>query len=346
MANINGDAGDNSLTDGAGDDIINGKAGNDVIIATTGADRLYGDVGDDVLNAMFDDGSKDILVGGEGDDVLLGAQGDQLYGGDGFDAFTLNMATSTAAVHLNLGNLTSGGALHLADGTVVSGMEGGAMSLGLGDDYVHVGRAIVSVLGGGGDDTLIGGKGADFLGGGAGDDLIRGGKGVDTVIYADATSGVRVDLSNHNAQNTGGAGHDKLGGIENIIGSVFDDHLTGTRGDNSFQGTLGADTMTGHGGADTFLFGAYVESTADAADHITDLGDDDTIDLHLMDANANTAEDDAFTLVSRFTHHAGEAVLSVSGGDTRLELDVTGDGQADAVIVLEGDHRDFDGFVL
>jgi Ca2+-binding RTX toxin-like protein len=346
MANINGDSGDNSLTDGAGDDIINGKAGDDVIVATTGADRLYGDVGNDVLNAMMDDGDRDILVGGEGDDVLLGAQGDLLFGGDGFDSFSLNMATSTASLHLEIGNLTSGGALHLEDGTVVSGMEGRALSLGLGDDYVHVGRAIVSVLGGGGDDTLIGGKGADFLGGGAGDDLIRGGQGIDTVIYADATSGVSVDLSDHGVQNTHGAGKDQLGGVENIIGSVFDDHLTGNGGANSFEGTIGADTMTGGGGADTFVFGAYVETGPSAPDHITDLAGEDVIDLHFMDADINTAGDDAFTLVSSFTHHAGQAVLSFSGGDTRLELDVTGDGKADAVIVLDGDHRGYDNFVL
>lgn len=346
MANINGDDGNNTLTDGAGDDILNGKAGDDVIFATTGADRLYGDVGNDVLNAMFEDGAQDILVGGEGDDILLGGKGDMLFGGEGFDSFTLNLSTSTTGLHLEIGNLTSGGALHLADGTTVSGVEGGALSLGLGDDFVHVGRAIVSVLGGGGDDTLIGGKGADFLGGGLGDDAIRGGQGIDTVIYADATSGVTVDLSDHSLQNTHGAGRDKIGGIENIIGSVFDDKLTGTHGDNSFEGTLGADTLTGNGGTDTFIFGADMTSGFGGPDHITDLGGEDVIDLHAMDADINTAEDDAFVLVSKFTHHAGEAVLSVSGGDTRLELDVTGDGEADAVIVLDGDHKGFDNFVL
>ena len=346
MANINGDSGDNNLNDGSGDDIVNGMAGNDVIIVTTGADKVFGSDGNDVINAAFDDGAHDTLVGGAGDDVIIGAQGDLLLGGDGFDAFTLNMATSTTGLHLEIGNLTSGGALHLADGTVVSGMEGGALSLGLGDDYVHVGKAIVSVLGGGGDDTLIGGKGADFLGGGAGDDIIRGGQGVDTVIYADATSGVRVDLSNHGVQNTGGAGKDQLGSIENVIGSVFDDNLTGTHGSNLFEGTIGADTMTGNGGADTFLFGADLTVFGSGADRITDLSDDDTIDLHFMDADTSTAEDDAFHMVKKFTHHAGEAVLSYSGGETRLELDINGDAQADEVIVMDGDHRDFDGFVL
>jgi Ca2+-binding RTX toxin-like protein len=346
MATINGDGGDNSITDGPEGDLINGMAGDDVIIVTGGADKVYGSDGDDVINGAFDDGAHDTLVGGAGDDVILGAQGDLLLGGEGFDAFTLNMATSTTALHLNIGNLTSGGALHLADGTVVSGMEGGALSLGLGDDYVHVGRAIVSVLGGGGDDTLIGGKGADFLGGGADNDVIRGGQGIDTVIYADATSGVRVDLSDHGVQNTGGAGKDQIGGIENIIGSVFDDNLTGAGGDNQIQGSVGADTMTGNGGADTFLFGAEFTFPGGGADRITDLGDDDTVDLHFMDADTSTTEDDAFHMVKKFTGHAGEAVISFSGGDTRLELDTNGDGQADEVIVMDGDHRDFDGFVL
>lgn len=46
--------------------------------------------------------------------------------------------------------------------------------------------------------------------------------------------------------------------------------------------------------------------------------------------------------------HAGQAALQYKGhaDQTLLKLDVDGDGKADAVIVLDGDHRDFDHFLL
>lgn len=43
-----------------------------------------------------------------------------------------------------------------------------------------------------------------------------------------ATAGITIDISKTNAQNTGGAGTDKVSGFfENLTGSGFNDVLTG-----------------------------------------------------------------------------------------------------------------------
>ena len=128
------------------------------------------------------------------------------------------------------------------------------------------------LIGGLGQDSLIGGGGDDFLIGGAHDDVIDGGEGVDTVSYADATAnvvetvgygggvsvdGVVVNLSTGTASGSSSSvGDDILIGIENVVGSDFDDILTGGDADNIFDGGAGNDFLSGGLGADTLIGGA------------------------------------------------------------------------------------------
>lgn len=241
---------------------------------------------------------------------------------------------------------------------VLHGLGGGDLLIG------HDGRDLLD--GGTGDDTLVGGLGADTLSGGAGSD---------TASYADAAKGVRVDLSITTGQNTSGAGTDTLVSIENLDGSAFadiltgnakantltgeagkdrliggagDDHLDGGQGADKLTGGAGADVMTGGVGKDIFVFLDLSDSTKQHADLITDLTNADRIDLHTIDANANVAGNQAFHLVSTLSGHAGEAALSFSSktGLTSLSLDVDGDGKADMVITMTGDHHDFTNFTL
>jgi len=94
------------------------------------------------------------------------------------------------------------------------------------------------------NDMLIGNDGRNVMEGGDGDDTIDGGLGSDTVSYANAKSGVTVSLAIRTPQDTGGAGIDLLIGIENLIGSRFDDTLTGNAGNNRLEGGDGNDTVT------------------------------------------------------------------------------------------------------
>jgi len=112
-----------------------------------------------------------------------------------------------------------------------------------------------TLTGGDGNDLLYGGAGNDTLNGGAGSDVLNGGAGTDTATYADAGSAVTVNLAITTGQNTGGSGSDTLVSIENLVGSAYNDILTGNTGDNVLAGGAGNDTSIGGTGSDTILFG-------------------------------------------------------------------------------------------
>jgi len=107
-----------------------------------------------------------------------------------------------------------------------------------------------------GNDILHGLGGDDFLDGGAGNDVLDGGDGIDTVGYTNALYGVRVNLSITGPQQTSGGGRDTLTGIENVIGSDFNDVLTGNDGANRLEGGAGRDKLYGGGGNDVLIGGA------------------------------------------------------------------------------------------
>ncbi len=111
-----------------------------------------------------------------------------------------------------------------------------------------------TITGLGGNDTLRGNAGDDVFSGGPGDDLLDGGTGSDTANYADAAASVKVDLSIM-TQNTGGAGRDSLIGIENLVGSAFNDTLRGFTFSNLLDGGAGNDKLYGGAGDDVLVGG-------------------------------------------------------------------------------------------
>ena len=121
--------------------------------------------------------------------------------------------------------------------------------LGLeGNDELGLDESVGTLIAG----TLLGGEGDDYLESGLGDDTLDGGAGNDTIsYYFVATSGVRVSLALTTAQSTGGAGRDVIRNAENLIGTIYNDQLTGNSGDNVLRARDGNDTLFGGGGADT-----------------------------------------------------------------------------------------------
>ncbi len=113
--------------------------------------------------------------------------------------------------------------------------------------------------------VAVGGEGNDFILGTLGNDIIDGGTGNDTVSYAQAFSntsdGVAMDLrvQGRSAYNTGAAGTDILVGIENLIGSQYNDYLVGDDQNNVLEGGAGSDVLEGNGGVDT---ASYAGATA------------------------------------------------------------------------------------
>jgi Ca2+-binding RTX toxin-like protein len=118
-----------------------------------------------------------------------------------------------------------------------------------------------------GDDTIYGNEGNDTIFAGFGDDIIDGGEGTDTLTFLDSTVAINADLSKTTKQNTG-EGHDTITNIENMIGSLLNDTLTGNEKDNAILGEYSNDTISGLYG-DDYLDGGELDDTIKGG-----LGDD------------------------------------------------------------------------
>jgi Ca2+-binding RTX toxin-like protein len=148
-----------------------------------------------------------------------------------------------------------------------------------------------------------------------------------------------------------------LNGNDHITGSGGDDVLLGLRGRDALDGGgghdvlvggLGGDTLTGGAGGDVFFYSSVKDSGKLGVDTITDLGTGDAISLQAIDADTHTDGDQAFHIVDKLKGHAGEmtVVYDSTHDRTIVSLDNTGDGEADGIIWITGDHRDFAGWVF
>ena len=88
----------------------------------------------------------------------------------------------------------------------------------------------------------------DGLVGEGGNDRMTGGGGHDHAIFVTAARGVDVDLMDGTAT---GSGSDRLRGVEGVLGSGFDDEISGGHHDEELSGGLGDDVIAGGHGNDT-----------------------------------------------------------------------------------------------
>jgi len=144
---------------------------------------------------------------------------------------------------------------------------------GVGNVSIARGVTIENAIGGTGNDTIIGN---------AANNVLTGGAGIDAVSYETAGAGVTVSLGNAAQQNTGGAGLDTLSGFENLIGSTFNDTLTGNSAANVLAGGLGNDQIEGGAGNDSvdggsgYDFATYRTATAGVTVSLADPGAQNT----------------------------------------------------------------------
>ncbi|WP_456255067.1 retention module-containing protein [Pseudomonas iridis] len=154
------------------------------------------------------------------------------------------------------GSDTANVSISYQDGHTLTGTAGDdVLVAGTGNNIINAGDGNDVLTAGSGNNELHGGAGNDLLYSGAGNDLLDGGSGTDTASYAHATAAVTVNLGLLVAQNTLGAGTDTLTGIENLVGSNFNDSLTGDNNNNVINGGLGNDTLNGGGGDDLLIGG-------------------------------------------------------------------------------------------
>ncbi len=154
--------------------------------------------------------------------------------------------------------------------------------------------------------TVVSDDSANTITGTEYDDYLDGQGGSDTVSYASSLSGVTVDLTTSTAQDTLGAGVDKILNIENIIGSAFNDTLIGTSGDNTLNGGTGIDNLNGGAGNDTYI--------VTAGDIITDSGGTDTVQSS-ADWTLGTGLEN-LTLLSGAINGTGNSAANTLTGNT------------------------------
>ncbi|MEQ1714885.1 MAG: calcium-binding protein [Hyphomicrobium sp.] len=132
---------------------------------------------------------------------------------------------------------------------------------GLGNDIFHD-KGL-------GNDQFFGGDGFDRFYLGAGSDTANGGAGTDTVDYTGIGLSLIADLKLGYAF---AEGIDHFVGIENVVGTSWNDNIKGDDGMNDLKGAGGNDILSGRGGVD-FLLGGDGNDTLLGFDGLnTDVG--------------------------------------------------------------------------
>jgi Ca2+-binding RTX toxin-like protein len=288
-----GNGEDNEFDGGAGFDIVDYSGETDgLLISYSSLDERinaftyplpnFGGIGDDSYLRV------ELIIAGSGDDLLYyladargeggndefraNALANNMDGGVGVDtaifgdvgqAFTVYTIVDLENQALNDG-MADGDTLTSIENLTYNGTSSGFLG-GNGEDNILVTEDDISLGstldGRGGDDTLISI--------GFNDNLI-GGTGFDTVDYAASNAAVGVDLSGLTDGTGGTAEQDSFNSIEGVIGSAFDDTLTGSIENNRLDGGTGVDDMTGGAGDDTFVVDQTYDATAELANEGTD----------------------------------------------------------------------------
>ena len=320
---LTGDGFDNVLVGGAGADRLTGGGGIDTadystssaaVNAVLGGTGSGGDAQGDVLTGIenlvgsgFDDvlvgdGAVNALSGGAGNDRLVGNGGaDRLDGGAGNDIADFSTRASAVAADLAAGTASDGVSL-----IAIEGLVGSAF-----DDVLN---------GDAGDNWLVGGKGAD---------LINGRDGLDTADYSGSAAAVQVDLALPVQGGTGDAAGDRLTSIEALVGSAFDDSLTGVEaaealyggaGNDRLEGRGGDDLLQGGAGADVLIGGAGVDTVDYSANAVAI-----SINLQTGMSSGGDAEGDRFDGVEHFIGTGFADTIIGDGADQILTGGAGGD---------------------
>ena len=187
---------------------------------------------------------------------------------------------------------------------------------GRGNDVI-AGNAVANLLKGqrgdddlsglAGDDTLVGGNGRDTLRGGADNDTLKGGKARDTLLGED--------------------------GGDVLKGGGAKDTLKGGKGTDTLIGGAGFDRLFGGAGRDDFVYNSA--SDAGIGSDIERIrkfvvGKDD------IDFSALTGAPLDLVLNGNLTGTSASVATRNEAADTRVRVDLDGDGTADMQILIVG----------
>lgn len=312
--------------------------------AVYGVDTLYNieEVrGSEFADTLTGDAMANSLEGRGGDDILIGGDGaDKLYGGSGND--TLDGGIQAIRPDTANANNDYDWAIYDSESSPVlvklgsDGTAGTAQGLTIGvDRLINIERVVGTKFG----DMIYGSDRAinEVLRGNGGDDTLSGGTGTGTdlglnlVDYWAAPGSVTVDLSQ--GRSWGADGNDVLYGFMGIIGSQFDDQLTGNANNNYFEGFGGNDTIDGGAGNDRASYSAELSSVRidlTAGKAHTSSGVDTLISIESMrgsefsdelrgnegnnDFQGRAGDDTVFAGAGDDTVHGGKGNDAIDGG--------------------------------
>jgi Ca2+-binding RTX toxin-like protein len=214
--------------DSVGSDTISGV---NSIIGSSFADTLYGSTNAGNTSEVFD--------GGAGNDILVGR--------GGFDQAVYNADQGTAL----------GITVDMAAGTVIGDASIGTDTLNSiesirGTNFADV--YVAANFNGASDDLPLATTFNEFEGMGGNDSIT--GNGDTRISYTSALAAVTVDLVAGTAHgiaagDVANVGNDTFIGVNRVIGSNFNDTITGDGNDNVIEGGAGNDTLDGGLGNDT-----------------------------------------------------------------------------------------------
>jgi len=246
---INLGHGNNTITTGSGwvGSIQTYNGADTVSIGSGGSDQINLGKGNNTITTTT--GWVGSIRTYSGDDTLTVGAGDA----DGWAIDSINLGRGTNTV------------------TTTTGWVGSIQTYG-GVDTVTIGSGGADQIAlGGGNDTLIINTQAFKAGtsgvAGQGSVLAQGGGGTDTVDFSAVTKDLTVKLDAGYVESAG-LGKLSLTAFEILKGGGGNDQLVGSTYDETISGGLGRDVLTGGAGADKFLFNA-METSANR-DTITD----------------------------------------------------------------------------
>jgi Ca2+-binding RTX toxin-like protein len=333
---LTGDNASNRFDGGAGNDTINAGGGEDFVVYDVNDTSVDGGFDRDRLSAenssvgvnidltstthrnfeavdgsRFDDiitgdSGRNDIYGNNGNDVIDGGAGyDYINPGNGDDTWVYDPDDYVYEYFEDYGGGPYAGGIDTIDASSASNSVFIAMS-----DYYF--RGFENLIGSSFDDQLTGSSWDNVIEGGAGADLIDGGgfsQMGDTASYASSDAAVTVDLSTGTGSG-GDAEGDVLSNIQFLLGSQFDDVLTGNSATNILEGGAGADQLDG----------GVPDPSGGTLDFASYAGSAEGVTVNLADPSLNTgdAAGDSYTNINGLIGSSFDDILIGDDQDNYL----------------------------
>jgi Ca2+-binding RTX toxin-like protein len=279
--------------------------------------NIEGVVGSSFNDTLTGSSAGDRLEGGAGDDTVDGGAGgtDRIAFSGASGAINFTLVQSALDTMVNLGAVGLGTDTYRNIEGVIGSNFNDTLTGSSGDDFIS---------GAGGNDSINGAEGDDTLRGSGGNDTIDGGDGIDLLEFANAGAGINFTLNQGvnpgdpvnglwtTGPLPGGIGTDSYKNMEGVIGTNFNDTLTGSAGDDSLFGGAGDDTLRGGAGNDT------IDGSAGSNDGIVFSDATAAIDFALVQSSFNAVVDLSAVGLGTDTYRNIEGVVGTSFNDTLM----------------------------